>query len=142
LVNFLGNNSHPANLPTSERISVRVNSIETPFFQDDIAAVLLIPSVTMLVLPKIHSPDDLDKVSQSISQRSSSRPPRDPIKLVASIESARALWSVGDTAGWKSRDGVANICALLFAAEDFCADTSIILHLVERSYYIPGQRSP
>jgi len=48
---------------------------------------------------------------------------------VASIESATALFHIGDIARWKSKNreeagGV--LTALLFAAEDYCADTSII----------------
>ncbi|GJJ15673.1 hypothetical protein Clacol_009951 [Clathrus columnatus] len=113
------------NIFESERISVRINSLDTPYFQDDISAILRIPSVQMIVLPKIHSTDDLNRVSKAISQRTR-KSSREPVKLVASIESARALWAVGDIAGWKSPDGVATMSALLFAAEDFCADTSII----------------
>ena len=118
-------------LSTTERISVRVNSIDTPFFEDDISAVvstvlftlfnvpseisfkLTIPLVRTLVLPKIHTTADLDKVSKAISQRWRTRSTTDPIKVVASIESARALWEVGEIAGWKSRDGVISISALL-----------------------------
>jgi len=126
LVKFLGSDaSVKANL-ASERISVRVNSIDTPYFEDDISAVLTIPAVRMLVLPKIHSTADLDRVSKTISQRSHMRPELEPMGVVASIESAKALWAVGDIAAWKSIDGVACVKALLFAAEDFCADTSII----------------
>ncbi|KIJ54837.1 hypothetical protein M422DRAFT_24729 [Sphaerobolus stellatus SS14] len=126
LVKFLNDPSLAESLPTTDRISVRVNSIDTPFFEDDITAVLSIPTVRMLVLPKIHSTAGLDRVSKTISQRSITRSVLGPFKVVASIESARGLWDVGEIAGWKSRDGVASICALLFAAEDFCADTSIV----------------
>ena len=110
-----------------------MNGLDTPFFQDDIAAIvrvlsarviyilidnalmrkLKVPIVQTLVLPKIHSTADLDKVSQTISQCFSSRSTKDPIRVVASIESARSLWSIGDIAGWKSREGVADVFALL-----------------------------
>ncbi|KAF8513747.1 Pyruvate/Phosphoenolpyruvate kinase-like domain-containing protein [Gautieria morchelliformis] len=126
LVRFLGGGSDTPKLPPSERLSVRVNAIDTPFFQEDIAAVLKVPIIQTLVLPKIHSTEDLDKMSQIISQCFSSRSTKTPIRVVASIESARSLWSLGDIATWRSREGVATVFALLFAAEDFCADTSII----------------
>lgn len=69
--------------------------------------------IQTLVLPKIHSMGDLDKVSQTISQCFSSRSTKKPIQVVASIESARSLWSLGEIAAWKSREGVANVFALL-----------------------------
>ncbi|KAF8584692.1 citrate lyase beta subunit [Ramaria rubella] len=113
-------------LPHSERISVRINGVDTPFFRDDIAAIVKVSRIQTLVLPKVNSIADLDSVSQTISQCLSLHPAKDQIKLIASIESARSLWSLGEIATWKSGEGVASISALLFAAEDFCADTSII----------------
>lgn len=41
------------------------------------------------------------------------RPELEPMGVVASIESAKALWAVGDIAAWKSIDGVACVKALL-----------------------------
>ena len=70
------------------------------------------PHIRTLVLPKIHSPEDLDLVSKLISHSSASwsasgsgRIRRCPLQLVASIESARSLWNVGNIAQWKPRNG-------------------------------------
>lgn len=89
-----------------------MNAIDTPFFNGDISAICGL-GVPTIVLPKVHSPSDLDVVSKAISQSSGSRQRNEPIRFVASIESARALWSVGDIASWKSQEGVAQIVALL-----------------------------
>jgi citrate lyase subunit beta-like protein len=51
-------------------------------------------------MPKIHSARDLDLVSGEIFSASQQRPVSagisSPIRIVASIESARGMWSVGD----------------------------------------------
>lgn len=54
--------------------------------------------VHTIVLPKIQGQQDLDFVSERV--RSAGGP---PVKLVASIESARALFDIGSIAGWKSK---------------------------------------
>ncbi|KAI6005357.1 Pyruvate/Phosphoenolpyruvate kinase-like domain-containing protein [Pisolithus marmoratus] len=109
-----------------ERIAVRVNDITTPFFESDMSEVLKSPAVGTLVLPKINSTEDLDHVSHAIHQHStSSCPPR----IVASIESARSVWNLREIVQWKSKFGVqkgGQLGALLFASEDYCADTSVV----------------
>lgn len=48
------------------------------------------------MLPKVDSAEDLTSIANWIpSERGF------PIKLIASIESAKALWSIGDIASWK-----------------------------------------
>ena len=58
------------------------------------------PSVDTLVLPKVNSPRDLDFVSKCISESQIARSL--PLRIVASIESATALWHIGDIANWRS----------------------------------------
>ncbi|KAJ1311785.1 hypothetical protein OPQ81_010251 [Rhizoctonia solani] len=102
---------------------VRLNAIDTPQFVDDITTVLKWPHLQGIVMPKIHSAEYLDKVSSYV-------PEGRPLSIIASIESARGLWDAGHIAGWKSSgQGAGNkvtVSSLLFAAEDYCADTHII----------------
>ncbi|OAX33381.1 Phosphoenolpyruvate/pyruvate domain-containing protein, partial [Rhizopogon vinicolor AM-OR11-026] len=116
-------------LPHHDRIAVRLNDINTPFFEHDISEVLKSPFVRTLVLPKIHSVRDLHHVSRAIrSARAGSSTPF-PIRIVASIESARSAWNLGEIASWTSEygpDAGGKLGALLFAAEDYCADTSVV----------------
>ncbi|KAI0311714.1 citrate lyase beta subunit, partial [Amylostereum chailletii] len=125
LANFL-TRTPQTELPDATRIAVRLNATDTPFFERDIAQVTRLPSVRTLILPKVHSVDDLHIVSRAIN--ASGRSHREPIHLIASVESARSLWGIGDIASWKDEAGDNNtsLTALLFAAEDYCADTSII----------------
>jgi len=118
-----------ANLPDPERIAVRINDINTSFFQQDISQILRCPNVQTLVLPKIHSVQDLHHISRELYTTSRTFPHHTPMRLVTSIESAKSLWNLGSIAGWKSEYGSdlgGTLSALLFAAEDYCVDTSII----------------
>ncbi|EIN12833.1 citrate lyase beta subunit [Punctularia strigosozonata HHB-11173 SS5] len=133
LEGFLTDGSIVAKLPQSHRIAVRLNALDTPQFQSDIRQALALPAIGTLVMPKIHSARDLDHVSREIYAASRHHPVSagvaSPIRVVASIESAKGLWSVGDIASWTSEYGPSlggKLSALLFAAEDFCADTSIV----------------
>jgi hypothetical protein len=53
----------------------------------------------------VHAPADLDRVAAAV-------PAGTALDLVASIESARALWGVGAIAGWRAPAG----CALRVSA--------------------------
>ena len=60
-------------------------------------------NVQTLILPKIHSHQDLEYVSNAVavfSSRGSSQRPN--LQIVPSIESARGIWNLGSIAGWKS----------------------------------------
>ncbi|KAF8208744.1 Pyruvate/Phosphoenolpyruvate kinase-like domain-containing protein [Mycena galopus ATCC 62051] len=116
---FLGR----GDLPPRERVAVRVNDISTPFFMDDMAEIVTSKSVGNLVLPKVHSAEDLNTVSRAIRDFNGV-----PLGLIASIESARASYNLGKIAAWTSEFGKLGgaLTALLFAAEDYCADTSIL----------------
>ncbi|OCH91870.1 citrate lyase beta subunit [Obba rivulosa] len=120
-------------LPRPERTAIRLNSIHTPFFENDITQALRLPSIRTLVLPKVHSAVDLHHVSRQIYAHyyltATAQPGERPLQLVASIESARSLLNLREIAAWQSEYGSylgGKLVALLFAAEDYCADTSII----------------
>ncbi|CAE6469106.1 unnamed protein product [Rhizoctonia solani] len=106
----------------ASRTFVRLNAIDTPQFVGDITTVLKWPHLQGIVMPKIHSAEYLDKVASYV-------PEGRPLSIIASIESARGLWDAGHIAGWKAGQGSGNkvtVSSLLFAAEDYCADTHVI----------------
>ena len=61
-------------------------------------------NVQTLILPKIHSHQDLDYVADAVAvfcpSRGVSQGPN--LQIIPSIESARGLWNLGSIAGWKS----------------------------------------
>ncbi|KIY44774.1 beta subunit of citrate lyase [Fistulina hepatica ATCC 64428] len=110
----------------STRIAVRVNSVDTPFFVQDIDFIRPCTAVSTIVLPKIHSVDDLDCVVAVARDL--------PWALVSSVESARAQWNLGSIASWHPAVGsVSNLrlrallrkIVMLFPAVTDCADTGI-----------------
>ncbi|KAJ7601102.1 citrate lyase beta subunit [Mycena floridula] len=114
-------------LPAS-KIAVRVNSISTTFFEDDISEILGIPTVGAIVMPKIHSAEDLEDVSENIRKAALRISRTSPIRIILSIESAKAMWNLRDIASWTSKTGSDGgiVTALLVRAKNYCADTSII----------------
>jgi len=112
-----------ATKPPAHRVSVRINDITTPYFKEDIAALASLPSgiVSTIVVPKVEDSQPLRHISESRTQN------RDQWawNVVASIESAAAMWNIGHLAfADRELDGIKS-AALLFAAEDYCASTSI-----------------
>ena len=63
------------------------------------------------MLPKIHSAQDLNLVSRQVYSHLQSTSPSvsnqrvKPLQFVASIESARSLYHIGEIAGWQSEFG-------------------------------------
>lgn len=76
------------NLPKT--IIVRVNSIGTPHFAADIAALAL-PGVDMINLPKPASADAVRAAADALEQAERANGVAAPVKLLINIESARAL---------------------------------------------------
>ncbi|EJD40918.1 beta subunit of citrate lyase [Auricularia subglabra TFB-10046 SS5] len=110
-----------APLPLPERVAVRVNAVGTPYFEQDIRAALELSSVRTIVLPKVLGAHDLSALERVVGARKA------PLNVVASIESAAALMGLRDIAGWKAQlsGSRVRVAALLFAAEDYCADTRV-----------------
>lgn len=111
------------------RVGVRVNGIGTPFFEDDIKALFTLENVTHLILPKIHSTKDLDYVSRCLYDVYMTTDRENAVNIIPSVESARAMINLRSIAGWGSNLGRqmgGRLGALLFAAEDYCADTGIM----------------
>ncbi|PNY28555.1 Citrate lyase subunit beta [Tolypocladium capitatum] len=104
-------------------VAVRVNAVSTPFALDDLAALASAPLVDAVVVPKVQSAADLTFVSDVLRHAAPERHAggsTNPIKIIALIESARAVVDL------------ASICraspylsGLIFAAEDFALDLSI-----------------
>ena len=68
-----------------------------------------LPCVRTLVLPKIHSAQDLHFVSEHIYMTYRAHKIRNlhgpPVQLVASIESAKAMHNLSEIASWQSTWG-------------------------------------
>ncbi|KAG8872543.1 hypothetical protein FRB97_007550 [Tulasnella sp. 331] len=99
-------------LPESLEIAVRVNEVSRSMVWGDVRAAFSTSRVTTLVVPKVHGVSVLNDLSSIIRKlRSDSSFP--PIRIIASIESAKAIQNIYNIAGWK--DNQAYVSALLIA---------------------------
>ncbi|BGP33722.1 hypothetical protein JCM10296v2_005526 [Rhodotorula toruloides] len=88
---------------------------------DDLEAVLQSPRLDGLILPKVNTAHDLLAVHNFIDRHSPHAEHKSSLKLVASIESPRALLNMQEIASCSDKVG-----GLLFGAEDYCAASRLI----------------
>lgn len=121
LADYLTSNTKP---PSIGELAVRINAVLTPSALGDLAALATSPNLDTIVIPKVNSAADLsfvtDVLRHAAPNRYSNGPEARPFRLIALIESARAVMDL------------ASICAaspdlkgLIFAAEDFALDLSL-----------------
>jgi citrate lyase subunit beta-like protein len=112
-----------------KEMCVRINSVDTGLALDDLTEVLKGEYLDAIMLPKCESAADLHFVTDVIRHLNPERHPsagkkaqggREPIRIIALIESAKAI------------QNLPSICAaspylsgLVFAAEDFAKDMSL-----------------
>lgn len=111
---------------TVGELAVRINAVSTPHALQDLTALASLPNVDAIVIPKVNSASDLSFVTDVLRHvapdRHSSSPQGGPgpIKLIALIESARAVMDLKSICSASPYlDG------LIFAAEDFALDMSL-----------------
>lgn len=103
--------ANPLN-PTSEK-AVRVNSLESGLQLDDLEVVLRSDHLQAVVLPKVHSQEEIRFVSHIIDQVASDSVKKN-IKIIASIESAKAIMNLKEIASCDPR-----LDALIVIKNDF-----------------------
>ncbi|MEO9101760.1 MAG: aldolase/citrate lyase family protein [Rhodoferax sp.] len=75
---------------TSKTLIVRVNAMDTPYFADDIAAVVR-PGVQLINLPKPADADAVRAASEAIGSAERANGVTEPIGLLLNIETPKAL---------------------------------------------------
>jgi len=108
-------------------LAVRINAISPPHAEEDLKALAALPNVDAIVIPKVNSRADLQVATQIVNEMSERRrssssipDPPPPIKLIALIESARAVMDLRDICSAST-----HLDGLVFAAEDFALDMSL-----------------
>jgi len=101
---------------------VRVNSMESPWLEDDLRAVLR-PGLSGICLPKVESPREIAALAARVDQFEESTNVTEPIRLIASIESAASLLNAPQIAASHKR-----LLALMIGAEDFALDLGLGTH--------------
>lgn len=99
---------------------VRVNAVGTPWFEDDLDAVL-IPGVDGVCLPKADDADLVRAVATRVRRAEKAHAlPTGSIGIVAAIESAAALVRAAEIAACTPQ-----LVGLMFGAEDYALDLGI-----------------
>ena len=114
----------------------RVNSIVSPWFDDDLDSVVL-PGLAGVCLPKVESATEvlrlagrLDELERRRSMESRS------VRIVAAVESARGLLAAPAIAASHPR-----VEALMFGAEDYALDLGLGTHRIGESRELIHARS-
>ncbi len=96
---------------------VRINPVSTPFSRADLDATIA-ARPDGYVIPKVESAEDLQSVDRYLdeAERANGRP-RDSLRLLAIIETARGVMNLAAIAGASPR-----LDALMFGAEDLAGD--------------------
>ncbi|ETS86617.1 hypothetical protein PFICI_00445 [Pestalotiopsis fici W106-1] len=126
----LATTSRPAGI---SEVAVRINAVSTPHALDDLTALAASPGLDAVVIPKVNSASDLTFAADALRhlapdrhQGSSSNsndtgsPQNSPVRLIALIESARAVMNLREICA-----ATPLLSGLIFAAEDFALDLSI-----------------
>lgn len=87
---------------TGPLVIVRVNAMDTPHFEADIAAVVQ-PGLDILNLPKPQSADDVRAAAQAIERAERANGVARPVRLLLNIETPRALREAASIAGASDR---------------------------------------
>ncbi|CAO3573007.1 unnamed protein product [Mortierella alpina] len=99
--------------------AVRINAVGSGLEFDDLNVVLRSSRLQAIVIPKVQSAKDVQFVSQMVD---SVAPfiTRNNVRIIASIESALGVMNLKEIATSDPR-----VDALVFAAEDYCADMGL-----------------
>ncbi|KAI1498874.1 beta subunit of citrate lyase [Biscogniauxia marginata] len=130
--------AHLAALPSRPRraaareLAVRINAVSTPHALSDLAALAAQPSLDAVVVPKVNGASDLTFLTDALQHLAPERHQsggdgsgggennKPPIKLIALIESARAVMDLREICAASPY-----LSGLIFAAEDFALDLSL-----------------
>ena len=136
-------------------LAVRINppSSERALAEDDLDMILPSQQLQAIVIPKVEHEDDVRVIIEKArALRRVNEPVPPPLALVLSVESAASLLrmpaiieAVREQLGQHPQtgvatgeaQGVAQIVALLFASEDYCASTGILRTRDRKSLLFP-----
>lgn len=119
--------SSPSSRPSGiGEIAARINAVSTPYALEDLAVLGREPSLEAVVVPKVDSASDLTLVADALRHAAPQRYAEGgrPVRIIALIESARAVLDLPSICAAGVRDGV-SLSGLIFAAEDFSLDLSL-----------------
>ncbi|KAJ2698940.1 hypothetical protein FB645_005484 [Coemansia sp. IMI 203386] len=110
VINALNNNPHK-----ETELGVRINGIGSGLEHKDLSAILQSARLNVIMVPKVERASDIHQVAEMIEKSGHK------VGIIAGIETALGVLNIRDIVAASPL-----IDALLFAAEDYCADTGIV----------------
>ncbi|KAI1470093.1 beta subunit of citrate lyase [Daldinia caldariorum] len=105
--------------PNITEFAVRINSPGSPEFEKDVKLIPELHFVDTVIVPKVNVLGDVRAVSHALRRKENHIMREKPIKLMAMIETARAVMNLSTICEGPRLNG------LIFAAEDFALDLSL-----------------
>ncbi len=110
----------PGLAASGQRVFVRVNPVDSPYFLDDLNAILS-KDLAGITLPKIESGDDIRRLDETITNLEHGKQlPFGHVRIIPFIESALGVIRAFEIATASTR-----VVAVAFGAEDFTADMGV-----------------
>ncbi|KAH6898466.1 Pyruvate/Phosphoenolpyruvate kinase-like domain-containing protein [Thelonectria olida] len=110
--------------PSISELAVRINAVSTPYALADLTSLAPLAHVDAVVVPKVNSAADLTFVTDVLRHVAPERHATDdapnPIRIIALIESARAIMELPAIS-----KASPYLSGFIFAAEDFALDLSL-----------------
>ncbi|OBZ82215.1 Citrate lyase subunit beta-like protein, mitochondrial [Choanephora cucurbitarum] len=100
--------------------AVRINAVGSGHELDDLNVILHTKRLQAIVIPKVQSAKDIQFVSRMIDSVAVESQ-RERIRLIASVESALGMMNIKEIVTADPR-----LDAVIFAAEDYCADLGLV----------------
>ncbi|KAG0165809.1 hypothetical protein DFQ28_003299 [Apophysomyces sp. BC1034] len=113
--------------------AVRINAVGSGHELDDLNVILHSKRLQAIVIPKVQSAKDIQFVSRMIDSVAVESQ-RERIRLIASVESALGIMNIKEIATSDPR-----LDALIFAAEDYCADLGLVRTGTRKEMLFPRQ---
>lgn len=98
--------------PTNVECVVRINGLDTPYWQEDVAAAVS-GGADIILLPKCESPEDFEQIQAVTGEQRANELP----ELMALVETAKGVENVSRITAWQG-----SLVGVMLGGEDFTAD--------------------
>lgn len=125
---------------SGRRLYVRVNALTTPFFKEDLEAVVS-QNLDGIILPKVESPDDIFQIDKLLSEAEArAKLEVSSLEVLPICETAKGLENIYKIVS--ARPEHQRILTVLFGAADYTLDLGINLTREGKELEYPRSRLP
>jgi len=119
-------------------VFVRVNALDTEYFQEDLKAVV-VQGLACIIVPKIETADQIDEINQALLKAEENKGlPPGSVSIIPLIESALAVENVFKIVSRKTDPQ--RLFTVAFGAADFALDMGFTLTKTGEALFYPRSR--